>query len=175
MTRAGLGGRISAMNGDQRRFAVLLGVLVVVATVFAGRGLFGESTSRSETEPTLPGRVAAASVRKRVPSPRLATATTTTIVLSADESLQLFETRDPFEPPRSPTPPTGQTFAVVDMSVASNRAPRAHVRVGSTVYDVGVGDTFAVSYKVLSLTKPCGQFLFGDSSFQLCAGEEPVQ
>jgi hypothetical protein len=38
-----------------------------------------------------------------------------------------------------------------------------------------VGDTFATSYKVVSLNEPCGQFLFGDSPFQLCEGEETIK
>jgi hypothetical protein len=40
---------------------------------------------------------------------------------------------------------------------------------------VGAGDTFAVSYKVISLQGRCGQFLFGDSSFQLCEGRTTIK
>ena len=51
----------------------------------------------------------------------------------------------------------------------------AKVQVGSTVYTVGEGDVFATSYRVVSLSSPCGQFLFGDAPFQLCEGEEVIK
>jgi hypothetical protein len=53
----------------------------------------------------------------------------------------------------------------------------ANVRVDSTAYKVGAGDTFATRYKVVSLsaTEKCGQFLFGDESFRLCQGEEVIK
>jgi hypothetical protein len=228
--RTRLNERLRAMNGDQRRLAVLLLILIIVATVFAGRSLLRSGRSSSSSSPaTLPGQPAAAGLRERVSATKhavtvaakvktkalvkAATATTTITVLqlSEEESFQVFETRDPFQPPESPTPPattppaaqpttsptasppvvtpgtttttaaasfvppTGQTVAVVDIFSDSNGQPRAHVRVGSTVYNVGVGATFAVSYKVVSLSQPCGQFLFGDSSFQLCEGQETIK
>src|SRR2546422_530549 len=51
----------------------------------------------------------------------------------------------------------------------------ANIKVGSTVYTVGEGDTFATSYKVVSLDASCGVFLFGDSRFTLCAGQEVLK
>src|SRR5690349_5125069 len=115
MTRGGLGARFAAMNGEERRLAALFGVLVVVATVFAGRSLFGHDGARSDSEATLPRRAAALSVRERITDRHAAAeakaarvvATTTTIAeLSPDESFQVFETRDPFEPPVTPTAAT---------------------------------------------------------------------
>jgi hypothetical protein len=76
---------------------------------------------------------------------------------------------------RSEAPGAGQSIAVLDVFNDASGTPQARVRVGSTVYTVGVGDTFATSYKVVSLNEPCGQFLFGDSSFQLCEGEETIK
>jgi hypothetical protein len=107
------------------------------------------------------------------------TGTPAVLQLSEAESIQVLEIRDPFQPSESPTRATasstgqgGRTVAVLGVFSASNGRPRANIRVGSTVYNVGVRDAFAVSYRVVSLSAPCGQFLFGDSSFQLCAGQE---
>jgi hypothetical protein len=47
-----------------------------------------------------------------------------------------------------------------------------NMKVGSTVYKVGIGDTFATSFKVVDLQSSCGTFLFGDNRFGLCAGQE---
>lgn len=73
------------------------------------------------------------------------------------------------------TPGTGESVAVLDVFNDASGTPQARVRVGSTVYTVGVGDTFATSYKVVSLDEPCGQFLFGDNPFSLCEGEETIK
>jgi len=50
----------------------------------------------------------------------------------------------------------------------------ATVRVASTVYRVREGDVFEGSYRVVSLdlATGCGVFQFGDSSFELCEGQE---
>jgi hypothetical protein len=37
---------------------------------------------------------------------------------------------------------------------------------------VAAGQTFAGSYKVVSLSGTCGQFLYGDSPFPLCENEQ---
>ena len=49
---------------------------------------------------------------------------------------------------------------------------RATVVVNGISYDVGVGETFAGSYKVISLTTTKGVFMFGDSAFELSVGQE---
>lgn len=56
-----------------------------------------------------------------------------------------------------------------------NGVKTAQVRVGITTYTVVAGDTFATSFKVLSLTDTCGQFLYGDSPFSLCVGEQVLK
>ena len=50
----------------------------------------------------------------------------------------------------------------------------ASVRVNDTVHEVAQGATFAGRYQAvtLSVADGCGQFLYGDSSFRLCEGEE---
>jgi hypothetical protein len=49
--------------------------------------------------------------------------------------------------------------------------------VGSTVYTVTEGQTFATSYQVVSLdvAEGCGEFLFGDAPFSLCVGEQVIK
>ena len=44
--------------------------------------------------------------------------------------------------------------------------------VNGISYDVGVGETFAGSYKVISLEETKGVFMFGDSAFELSVGQE---
>jgi len=47
----------------------------------------------------------------------------------------------------------------------------AVVEVDGETHTVGVGDTFAVSFKVISLTGSGGVFTFGDSAFTLAVGQ----
>ena len=49
---------------------------------------------------------------------------------------------------------------------------RATMIVNGISYDVGVGETFAGSYKVISLEETKGVFMFGDSAFELSVGQE---
>jgi hypothetical protein len=73
-------------------------------------------------------------------------------------------------------PQTAQRVALQDV-FSEGGAVKANVRVNSTVYKVGVGETFADRYKVLSLdqSSECGRFLFGDSAFRLCRGEQTLK
>ncbi len=48
---------------------------------------------------------------------------------------------------------------------------RATIEVNGTEYEVGVGETFAVSYKVVSLSATGGVFSFGDTVFELDVGQ----
>ncbi len=76
----------------------------------------------------------------------------------------------------SNAPPPGQTVTLLDVSRDSHGNPQARVQVGSTVYTVGEGATFANGqYRVVTLDAPCGQFLFGDSPFRLCEGEQTIK
>ena len=72
-------------------------------------------------------------------------------------------------------PGPGTSVALLDVFHASGGATEAKVQVGSTVYTVGVGDVFATSYRVVSLSGQCGQFVFGDAPFKLCEGEEVIK
>ncbi|MCZ7526103.1 MAG: hypothetical protein M5U14_06805 [Acidimicrobiia bacterium] len=74
----------------------------------------------------------------------------------------------------SQEPVAAQAVALLDVFDQDGTAT-ARVRVGSTVYTVVPGQTFATSYQLVSLTDRCGQFLFGDSPFSLCEGEEVIK
>ena len=74
------------------------------------------------------------------------------------------------------SPAAGAGTAVQLLSVSSaGGAPTASVQVGPTVYTVTPGQTFATSYKLVSLSGSCGKFLFGDSPFSLCTGEQVLK
>jgi hypothetical protein len=81
----------------------------------------------------------------------------------------------PTTAPPSNEPGPGTSVALLDVFQEQDGTEMAKVQVGSTVYTVGEGDVFATSYRVVSLSAPCGQFLFGDAPFQLCEGEEVIK
>lgn len=76
----------------------------------------------------------------------------------------------------STSPRRSDRVTVVDVFVERSRVV-ANVRVNDTVHKVGAGDTFAGSYKVLSLSQAdeCGRFAFGDDTFRLCRGEQTLK
>jgi hypothetical protein len=87
-------------------------------------------------------------------------------------------------PPSTPTTTTPSlnpnptvTVSLLDVFVPSDGVTRARVQVSTTVYTVQSGDAFAKSFRVVSLDNKsgCGQFLFGDSPFQLCKGDQVVK
>ena len=53
----------------------------------------------------------------------------------------------------------------------------ASVRVNDTTYQVGEGEDFARSYRVIDLDPAarCGQFLFGDDRFSMCERDEVLK
>jgi hypothetical protein len=76
--------------------------------------------------------------------------------------------------PASPDPSGGTAVAVIDVYDEAG-ATLAVVQVGSTQYTVAAGQVFATSYKVVSLSGTCGQFMYGDSPFSLCEGEQVIK
>ena len=52
---------------------------------------------------------------------------------------------------------------------------RARIEVVGVEYDVGVGDTFATNFKIVSLDQDSAVILFGDNAFELQIGEEIVK
>ncbi len=73
----------------------------------------------------------------------------------------------------SQNPSAGTVVQLVE--VVPGSPPSARVQVASTVYTVTPGQTFDTSYKLVSLSGTCGQFLFGDSPFQLCQGQQVLK
>jgi hypothetical protein len=71
-------------------------------------------------------------------------------------------------------PGTSQRVALLEVFVDDASVTVASVRVNDTVHEVAQGATFAGRYQAvtLSVADGCGQFLYGDSSFRLCEGEE---
>lgn len=49
-----------------------------------------------------------------------------------------------------------------------NGSERAQVQVDSTGYVVSEGETFAVNYKLMSISGNCASFLNGSNQFTLC-------
>ncbi len=85
---------------------------------------------------------------------------------------------DPFDPTVPDGTPEGDDFGPNGNAVALlevrdvDGVLRATVTVGLETFDVGVGDTFADIYKVVSLSADSGVFLKGDSVFQLDVGQQ---
>lgn len=67
--------------------------------------------------------------------------------------------------------PSGTTITLQEIRDVAG-VIRATVIVNGVSYDVGVGETFAGSYKVISLTATKGVFMFGDSAFELTIGQQ---
>jgi hypothetical protein len=76
--------------------------------------------------------------------------------------------------PASQDPSAGTTVAVIDVFDQAGTTV-AVVQVGSTQYTVAAGQVFATNYKVVSINGACGQFLYGDSPFSLCKGEQALK
>ncbi len=167
------GSRWQRLQPRERALIILFGIIAILAVVYllflSGGG------EEPEAFPT-PGRTTTR------PTPA---ASPTATPVSPPETLDNFEGKDPFRPlvtaggGGTPAPgptggPTGGdaqrvTLVSIDGS-GSNRV--ATVLVDGTEYQVKVGDTFAGSYKVKSLTAECGTFVFGDEQFTLCEGQE---
>jgi hypothetical protein len=81
--------------------------------------------------------------------------------------------------PGPPPPPARQPDRVSLLEVFTDQSGTvvASVRVNDVTYQVGEGDEFATSYRVLDLDigTRCAQLLFGDDRFSLCEGEETLR
>lgn len=67
--------------------------------------------------------------------------------------------------------PAGNTITLEEIRDVTG-VMRATVIVNGISYDVGVGETFAGSYKVISLSENKGVFTFGDNAFELTVGQQ---
>lgn len=165
-----------------RTFAAFIAGLMLVATaVAAAYALIDAGLFRAAAQ-TLEGPLAGVSTAAGEP---LAAAGGIEIV----DNAQISQPRDPFRPLITPESPVfGQpglggtgtsgdgfvptvTIALVDIRDVGG-VPRATVTVNGESFDVGVGDTFAQVYRVVSLTEDSGVFMFGDNAFELQVGQQ---
>ncbi|HWH31490.1 MAG TPA: hypothetical protein VNU01_02330 [Egibacteraceae bacterium] len=65
----------------------------------------------------------------------------------------------------------GTTVKLVDVYTEDDQE-RALVTVNGRSYDVAEGESFGDRFRLLDLSGECGTFLFGDSRFVLCEGDE---
>lgn len=154
---------------------VLLLLLTAVLSAWQLTGVFGASSDAASLGDPLAATAAAEPLAGR-DSVRVTGA------------LQLSQPRDPFRPLVTPGSPavgipgvgTGDpgTFdpglsaiTLIEIRLVDG-VLRATVEVNGTTYDVGVGDTFAGSYLVVSLTEDSGVFTFGDTAFELGVGQQ---
>ena len=156
---------------------VLLLTAVAAVVIVATSGVLWAGTEESTP---LTGLAAPIEAEERAASP-----------VGVVESLQLSQPRDPFRPlitedsPIAGQPgvggepgdagdsfdPTGTTITLQEINDVSGEL-KATITVNGTTYTVGVGDTFAEVYKVVSLTETKGVFMFGDTAFELSVGQQ---
>jgi len=159
----------------------VLAIVFVVVGVFAIAFLLLSGGGGEKFPPIVTPSITGA------PSPS-ATAT------SPPETGEAFEGKDPFQPlvitapavSGTPTPtPTGSstgvngggttnpavTVTLLDVRTIDGER-KATVQVEDKEYTVGVGETFASNFRVVSLSSKCGTFVFGDVRFSLCIGQE---
>ncbi len=97
-------------------------------------------------------------------------------------SLQISQPRDPFRPLISETSiigpgngngfePSGIRVRLVEIRDVDG-VLRATIEVDDATFDVGVGDTFADDFFVVSLDTDSGVFLYKDNAFELQVGQE---
>jgi hypothetical protein len=178
-----------------------IGVLVIVAFL-AMKVLGGGGGGSSATSSSTAGTAAAGA-----PSASTTTTTAPASPSTPNQSFDVFTTKNPFQPlvtdsastsfnlpttdtsiptstdvtppatiPTDQAPSAGTPVSVLEV-VDAGGVVSARVQVGSQVYTVHVGDTFATSYRVVSLdpTTGCGQFQFGDTPFELCTGQQTLK
>lgn len=158
--------------GSSSAFIVLAGLAVAAMWLLVAPSLLGSSASDGPGPVVLAdSTVVTESPLDLLPGMRLI------------DDFQVSQPRDPFRPlitqdtgdtgnGGDPFDPTGTTVALISITTLPDGSRQAVVRVAGTDYTVGVGETFAGSYQVVTLTDTGGTFLFGDSPFTLAVGEE---
>ncbi len=165
--------RFRDLFGNASAFILLAGLTVGALWLLVAPAILGSST-------VAPGSVVAAdsnvitqgSIDDLLPGMRLI------------DDFQVSQPRDPFRPLITEDvggtgdggtdgfDPTGTVVSLISVTTLADDSRQAVVRVAGTDYTVGVGETFAGSYQVVTLTDTGGTFLFGDSPFALAVGEE---
>lgn len=160
-----------ARNGSAAVLAVLLMGLAMAAAWWAvAPGILGTSADDVLSGELAPTGVATPDEVALVEGARIST------------RLQTSQPRDPFVPLITPATPGGTTpgdsvvvrtkFILEDVSDISG-VLRAEVSVDGVTYTVGVGDTFAGKFKVISLDDAAGSgvFSYGDNTFSAIIGQ----
>ena len=173
------------MIGTKRTVVSVLVSLVLVATAVASMWLMASAGVFTATEQPIPGAPTTDSTQ-----PAAANSGSERII----SGFQVSQPRDPFEPligsgggggdgATTTTSGGGATttttvgdspdgIRVVLLEVREENGELvAVVEVDGETSTVGVGDTFATSFKVVSLTETGGVFTFGDSAFTLAVGQ----
>ena len=95
------------------------------------------------------------------------TDTTTTTDTTPSDTIATTATTSPAQNPAGST-----EIAVLDVTTVDG-VQQAVVRVGTTEYTVKVGDVFATNYQLIRFVDAqCAEFVHGDATFQLCAGQQ---
>ncbi len=165
--------RVRDYFGNSSAFILLAGLAVAALWLLVAPSLLG-SSSGTDPEPLVlaDSGVVSESPLDLLPGMRLI------------DDFQVSQPRDPFRPLITEEvvdtgdgggdgfDPTGTPVSLISITTLGDGSRQAVVRVAGTDYTVGVGETFAGSYQVVTLTDTGGTFLFGDSPFALAVGEE---
>lgn len=159
---------------------LLIGLGVAAAWLAVAPGL-GDGTQ------VLSGDLAAANVVEVEGSPLLEG-------MRVNGNFQFSQPRDPFRPliveggviisdgttdtttdgTTATTQVVGTVVTLLDIYDVAG-ALRARIEVAGVEYDVGVGETFATNFKIVSLDPDSAVILFGDNAFELLIGQEIIK
>ena len=149
------------------------------ATAVAGAPAASTTTTTAPDEPSTPNQSFDVFTTKNPFQPLVTDSTGTGGATTDTTSPPIDDSGGAVPPPIIPpeqAPAAGTPVSVLEVSNATGTTV-ARVQVGSTVYTVAVGETFATSYRVVSLDAAtgCGQFQYGDTAFQLCTGQQTLK
>lgn len=165
--------RVRDIFGSSSAFILLSGLAVAALWLLVAPSLLGSSTTTNQEPLVLADAgVVSESSLDLLPGMRLI------------DNFQVSQPRDPFRPLITEEiadtgdgggdgfDPTGTAVSLISVTTLGDGSRQAVIRVAGTDYTAGVGETFAGSYQVVTLTDTGGTFLFGDSPFALAVGEE---
>lgn len=168
------------MHRDQSNgLAAAVAILMIGAVIAAGWLMFS-GTMFPESGPLLTGPLAETEIVETRTAPLIEG-------MRIERAVQFSQPRDPFRPlitDDSPSDlgnggtPTGAEDQTDGLSVTLQEVRdvdgtlRATVIIDGVNYVVGVGDTFADAFIVVSLDTDSGVFLNGDNAFTLSVGQQ---
>lgn len=166
--------RLREFFGNTSAFILVGGLIVAALWLMVAPSIISSSSSGdSRTEVLADSGVVSQASADLLPGMRLI------------DDFQVSQPRDPFRPLITEETdgtgdggngdgfdPSGTAVSLISVTTLGDGSRQAVIRVAGTDYTVGVGETFAGSYQVVTLTDTGGTFLFGDSPFALAVGEE---